>query len=156
MSKANQGGESGYTLAQLLTVISVLLVIMTLIVPALEHEGRRADETEAISSLKTLNQMEGQYAAAYPNRGFACSLTALGGNPKLGAPNADAAQLLPDDLARGAKAGYRFAFASCAAKSYEIVATPAGKTGHRTFCIDQDVDLRVNPDGGTTCTETLR
>ncbi len=137
-------------------MISVLLVIITLVVPALEHEGRRADETEAISSLKTLNQMEGQYAEAYPAAGFACSLSKLGGNPKLGLPNADAAQLVPDDLARGNKAGYSFAFASCNERGYEIVATPSGKTGHRTFCIDQSVSLRVNPNGGNACTEDLR
>lgn len=156
MQIREENRESGYTLAQLLTAISVLLVIMTLVIPALEHEGRRADETEAISSLKTLNQMEGQYAAAYPGRGYACSLNTLGGNPKLGPPNADAAQLVPDDLARGTKAGYRFAFASCAATSYELIATPTGKTGHRTFCIDQSVHLRVNPNGGPTCSENLQ
>lgn len=151
---SQESSESGYTLAQLLTWMSIALVIITLIIPLLEHEPRRADETESIASLKTLNQMEGQYSASY--HGFTCTLAQLGGNPKLGAPSATSAQLVPDDLARGNKAGYSFHFSSCSPTGYEIIATPSGRAGKRTFCIDQNVSLRVNPNGGPTCTEVLQ
>lgn len=159
--------EEGFTLVQLIAALASVLVLMTMVVPALEHMTRRADETEAIESLRTLNQMEGQYAEDFPQVGFTCSLAELGGDAKAGAPSPAGAQLITKDLAAGSKAGYRFTVSSCVhgmsggrevVVGYGIAAVPErpGKTGQRGFCTSQDAHLAADPNGGTNCTELLK
>lgn len=159
--------DPGFTLAGLIVVLAAVLVLMTIVVPALEHMTRRADETEAIESLRTLNQMEGQYAEMFPAVGFTCSLAELGGDAKAGPPSPTGAQLVPKDLASGSKAGYRFTVSSCVhgmrgghdvVTGYSIAAVPErlGKTGGRGFCTSQDAHLSADPRGGTDCTELLK
>jgi type IV pilus assembly protein PilA len=157
---------AGFTLVELLLALAGVLVLMTIVVPALEHANRRADEADAVESLRTLNQMEGQYAANYPEHGFACSRAELGGKPSDGPPTPEAAQLVDADLARGIKSGYRFAVSGCTeaardghqvATGYVIDAVPLqpGKTGIRGFCTSQDARLAADPAGGTNCTVPL-
>lgn len=154
----------GFTLTELIMAIVAILLLMTIVVPHWERGAVHADEAEAIQSLKTLNQMEGQYAASYATRGFTCNLAQLGGNPKLGPPSANAAQLIPDDLARGRKAGYSYTLSDCRAGNdgsvlhYRIAAVPdqVGKTGDRGFCTDETSAVSFDPKGGSDCTETLR
>lgn len=153
----------GFSLTELTVAIVAILLLMTLVVPRFERGAVHADEAEAIQSLKTLNQMEGQYSASYPTRGFACSLAQLGGNPKSGPPSPDAAQLIPDDLARGSKAGYTYTMTACTPgqtdnKSYHITAVPdkIGKTGDRGFCTDERGEILFDAAGGTNCQDKLR
>ncbi len=105
--------EDGFTLIELLIVMSVMLILMTLAVPQLLKLRKQAQETSAVQSLRTIGQAELQYNSAYPANGFSCSLATLGGDPKSGAPTAQAAQLITPDLARGQKAGYTFAITNC-------------------------------------------
>lgn len=157
--------EAGFTLVELLIVMSVILILMTLAIPQMQKVIKRGNETSAIQSLRTLDSMEGQYNSQYPTHGFACTLAELGGKAGSGAPSPEAAQLIPDDLATGSKAGYTFTV-TCGNKttvnntdqynSYVITAVPSavGKTGDRGFCSDGN-GIRYDPKGGTNCTEQL-
>ena len=42
--------------------------------------------------------------------------------------------------------------------SYKVLAVPitVGKTGDKGFCSDQDGVIKVDPKGGTNCTEPLQ
>jgi type IV pilus assembly protein PilA len=159
--------ESGFTLVELLIVMSVILILMTLAIPAMQSVIRRGNETSAIASLRMLNEMEGQYNSNYPQHGFACALTALGGKVGSGPPTPEAAQLIPDDLASGSKAGYTFSISGCSKttinnidqyNSYQINAVPnsVGHSGNRGFCTDENAQIRFDPKGGTNCTELLQ
>ena len=159
--------ESGFTLVELLIVMSVILILLTLAIPAMQSVIRRGNETSAIASLRMLNEMEGEYNSNYPQHGFACSLTALGGKVGSGPPTAESAQLIPDDLATGNKAGYTFTISGCAKStinnvdqynSYTITAVPnsVGHSGNRGFCTDENAQIRYDPKGGTNCTELLQ
>ena len=171
LDAARQGGEQhneeGFTLIELLIVMSVMLVLMTLAIPQLLKLTKQAHETSAIQSVRTIGQAELQYSSAYPANGFACSLAALGGDPKSGAPTTQAAQLITPDLASGQKAGYTFALTNCSKvtvnnqdmyTSYEITAVPnaVGKTGDRGFCSDENNSIRYDPAGGTNCTQPIQ
>ncbi len=167
MNTPNHRHESGFTLVELLIVMSVILILLTLAIPAMQSVIRRGNETSAITSLRMLNEMEGQYDSTYPDHGFACSLTALGGKIGSGPPTAEAAQLIPDDLASGHKAGYTFTVSNCAKttinnvdqyNSYQITAVPnsVGHSGNRGFCTDENGEIRYDPKGGTNCTELLQ
>ena len=105
--------EDGFTLIELLIVMSVMLILMTLAVPQMLKLSKQAQETSAVQSVRTIGQAELQYNSAYPANGFSCSLATLGGDPKSGAPSAQAAQLITPDLASGQKAGYTFAITNC-------------------------------------------
>lgn len=159
--------ESGFTLVELLIVMSVILILMVMAIPAMQSVIRRGNETSAIASLRMLNEMEGQYASTYPQHGFACSLSALGGKIGSGAPSPEAAQLIPDDLASGHKAGYTFTISNCNKttinnvdqyNSYQITAVPnsVGHSGTRGFCTDENAEIHYDPKGGTNCTELLQ
>jgi type IV pilus assembly protein PilA len=159
--------EAGFTLIELLIVMSVILILMTLAIPGFEKVHKKADETSAINSLRVLNSMEGEYNSTYPTHGFSCSLSALGGKPDSGAPTADLAQLVPEDLASGNKSGYTFVVSNCAKttvnnvdqyNSYQLTAVPnaVGRTGDRGFCTDEAGQIRYDPKGGTNCTELLQ
>ncbi len=159
--------EAGFTLVELLIVMSVILIIITLAIPSYEHVHIRANETSAIASVRMLNSMETEYNSSFPSHGFACSLANLSGKTGSGTPTPEAAQLIPDDLASGSKAGYNFTVSNCAKNtvnnvdqynSYQITATPinVGRSGNRTFCSDESGQIRFDPKGGTNCTEILQ
>ena len=165
--RAELPNEDGFTLIELLIVMSVMLILMTLAVPQLLKLRKQANETSAVQSLRTIGQAELQYNSAYPANGFACSLAALGGDPKSGAPTAQSSQLVTPDLATGQKAGYTFAITNCTKVTvnnqdmytgYEITAVPnsIGRTGDRGFCTDANNLITVDRAGGTNCTEPLQ
>jgi type IV pilus assembly protein PilA len=159
--------EAGFTLIELLIVMSVILILMTLAIPGMQKVRRRANQTSAVASLRTLNQMEGEYNSNYPQHGFACSLSALGGKVGSGTPTAEAAQLIGEDLASGSKAGYIFTISNCTKttvnntdqyNTYQITAVPisVGNSGDLGYCTDENAQIRFDPKGGTNCTELLQ
>jgi type IV pilus assembly protein PilA len=165
--RAGQRNEEGFTLIELLIVMSVMLILMTLAVPQLLKLRKQGNETSAVQSVRTIGQAELQYNSAYPANGFACSLSALGGDPKSGAPTAQAAQMLSPDLASGQKAGYTFAITNCTKVTvnnqdmytgYEVTAVPnsVGRSGDRGFCSDENNTIRFDPAGGTNCTQPIQ
>jgi len=118
-------------------------------------------------SLRVLNAAEDEYHGAYPKHGFACSLTALGGDAASGPPSPEAAQIIPADLMSGHHAGYTFVISDCTKKTvdnhdqfltYKITAVPnrVGHTGNRGFCTDETQLIHYDPKGGTNCTELLQ
>ena len=159
-----RSAEAGFTLIELLIVMSVILILITLSIPAMQQVHIKANQTSAIASLRMLNSMEGEYNSNYPTHGYACSLAALGGKPGSGSPTPEAAQLIPEDLASGSKAGYNFTISNCTKNtvnntdqytSYQINATPinVGHTGDRGYCTDENGLIHFDPKGGTNCTE---
>jgi type IV pilus assembly protein PilA len=126
----------------------------------------QASEAAALQSMQAILKAEMLYSETYPSRGYACSLRALGGDPNAGQPSADAAQMLPVDLASGIKSGYVFHLSNCIKVSqngtervtgYTITAVPqtVGKTGNRGFCSDGYGAIKYDPTGGTQCVQPL-
>ena len=159
--------DSGFTLMELLIVMSVILILMLVAIPSLLNMRSQANETSALQSLRAINQAQIQYQTNFPANGFACSLAALGGNPSSGPPSATAAQMLQGDLATGQKSGYTFNIVNCTKASvnnqdmitsYEVTAVPqsVGKTGHRGFCMDMSGEIKSDQAGGTNCTTPLQ
>ena len=159
--------EAGFTLMELLIVISIMLILMLIAIPNMLNLKSQANETSAIQSLHAIYEAQIQYQTNYPANGYACSLAALGGDAAAGPPSPQAAQLLQADLSSGYKSGYTFSIVNCTKAtvnnqdmytSYEAVAVPQaiGKTGHRGFCIDMTGEIKSDPSGGTNCTTRLQ
>lgn len=158
--------EAGFTLMELLIVMSVILILMAVAIPNYMNARSQANESAAMQELRTLNSSEIQYETNYPGNGFSCNLAQLGGDPKTGPPSPQAAQLIPNDLAAGYKSGYIFAITNCTKvpvnnqdvyTSFELTAVPqaVGKTGHRGFCMDQTGEIKADPSGGVNCTQPI-
>ncbi len=158
--------QAGFTLMELLIVMSVILILMAVAIPNYMNMRSQANETAAMEELRTINSAEIQYETNYPDHGFACGMAQLGGDVKTGAPSAQGAQLIPPDLATGYKSGYLFAITNCTKvtvnnqdvyTSFNVTAVPqsVGKTGHRGFCMDQTGEIKADPAGGTNCTQPI-
>ncbi len=158
---------NGFTLMELLIVIAIILILMLMAIPTIGGIKKQANETSAINSVQVIEKAQMQYESTYPANGYACSLAALGGDPKTGAPTPAAAQLIQSDLASGIKSGYIFAISNCTKVNlngadritgYQITAVPetVGKTGNRGFCSDEFGTIKADPAGGTNCTQPLQ
>lgn len=151
---------------ELLIVMSIIIILMVVLIPNVMKARSQANETAAMESMRKVDQAEIQYQINYPQNGFTCNLSELGGDPKSGAPSPQAAQLIPSDLASGFKNGYKFAITNCQKVtagghdtyiSFEITAVPqaVGTTGHRGFCMDVNGQITADLAGGTNCTQPV-
>jgi type IV pilus assembly protein PilA len=167
-SRRSRRGDAGFTLMELLIVISIMLILMLIAIPNMLNLKATANETSAKQSLRAIQIAENQYATNFPANGYACSLAALGGNASAGAPTPQAAELLQSDLTSGNKAGYTFNIVNCQKAqgssqqdnyvSYEVTAVPQaiGKTGHNGYCLDMSGEIKADPSGGTNCTVAIQ
>jgi type IV pilus assembly protein PilA len=160
---SNLEPESGFTLIELLIVMSIMLILMALAVPQMLKVKKNANQTSAVQTMRTIGSAELSYNSSYS--GFACPLSVLGGDPKSGAPTSQAAQLIDPALATsGYKSGYTFNV-TCGSKvtvnnqdsynSFEITGVPqtVGKTGDNGYCSDENNIIKIDPTGGTNCTQ---
>lgn len=133
----------GFSLIELLIVIAIILIIATIALPKLNRARMYAQETAAISHIKTLHTAQTQYFSQFGK--FAPTLTELG-PPVSGSVNAAAADLIPGDLALGTKGGYKFIMGKGPDGGYTINANPEvfNSTGSRTFFSDQSLVIREN------------
>jgi type IV pilus assembly protein PilA len=146
--------------------LCIVPILLLLAIPTIGSVKKNANEHAAILSIRAIEQAEIMYSATYPSLGYTCSLQALGGDPNVGQPTADAAQILKNDLASGNKDGYLFNLGNCTKVSlgnpdrvtgYTITAVPQapGKTGTRGFCSDESGVIKYDPMGGTQCIQPL-
>lgn len=160
--------DEGFTLVELLIVMSVMLILMVLIIPNAMKMIRSANQTSAIQTVRAIGGAEVQYSSAYPANGFSCGLPALGGVPGAAPPTAQSAQVLDPTLAStGNKSGYTFAITNCTKVTvnnqdmftgYEVTAVPnkVGNTGDRGYCMDENQIIKFDPAGGTNCTQPVQ
>jgi type IV pilus assembly protein PilA len=134
----------------------MVLIGAAIAVPNLIKARTSANEAAATASLRTVNTAQVTYATAYPGKGYARNLAALGpgdGDCSDAKVSAAHACLLDDKLGcSGAwctKSGFRFhVTATCTAAScanYVAVATPvAENTGVKSFCSTSDAVIRTH------------
>src|ERR1700761_1462665 len=166
-SQQQRKRQRGFTLMELLIVMSIMIILMLIAIPNFISMKASANETSAMQSLRAIYQAQIQYQTSFPANGFACSLAALGGNASAGPPSPTAAQVLQGELSQGQKSGYTFNIVNCTKvtvnnqdmyTSYEVTAVPqaVGKSGHKGFCIDQAGEIKADLSGGTNCTQSIQ
>ena len=145
-----------------LILLTVLLIVAAIAVPQVLKIKKHANQTAAIQTMRTIAQAEANYNLISSPRSYACSLAALAGTD-----SAQSSELIDATLATsGQKSGYVFAI-TCPTKTtvdaqnvsatYQLTAVPTkvGQTGDSGFCADENNVMRVDPTGGTNCTEPL-
>jgi type IV pilus assembly protein PilA len=144
--------QKGFTLIELLIVVAIILIIAAIAIPNLTRSRVSANEASAVASIHAIGTAQTSYTTTFPQNGYASKLSQLGPAPD-GKPTADAANLIPGELANtGIKSGYSFTM-SGGGITYTITATPQspGKTGIRSFCSDQSAVIYYSDaEGGCT------
>jgi prepilin-type N-terminal cleavage/methylation domain-containing protein len=159
--------QKGFSLIELLIVVAIILIIAAIAIPNLMRARMAANESSAVSSLRTINTGEISYNSAYSTVGFSPNLLSLGGG--LGVtcvPSSTSACLIDSVLANNGnpvnsgKSGYNFStgvgtVGSGVIVGYTVVAVPMvpNGTGVRAFCAEQDAVVRVDPLGVCSNTE---
>jgi type IV pilus assembly protein PilA len=156
--KARQNKRKGFSLIELLIVVTIILIIAAIAIPNLMRSKIQANETAAVGALKALTEGALLYSNTYG--GFPHALSDLGPASGGTAPTSASADLIDSVLASGVKSGYRFAYAAGTTDpagnvlSYTITATPVsmGSTGQRSFFTDQSGTIRNTTNGNVDST----
>jgi type IV pilus assembly protein PilA len=133
----------GFSLIELLIVISIILIILAIALPKLNKATMYTKEMAAIATIsKTIHAAETQYMSQYGR--FAQSLQELG-PPSSGASTQASADLISTDLAKGEKQGYKYSVTGTP-QGYQVNAEPVnfGTTGSRTFYSDQSMTVHAH------------
>jgi type IV pilus assembly protein PilA len=149
---------TGFTLIEMLIVVSIMLIIAAITIPSLVHAKINADEASAVASIRAINTAQLTYQTTYPSLGYAGALANLGGADPC-TRSAATACLLDQSLAGGEKSGYNFAVvgenpANGPNSTYVVGAAPVvfDRTGIHLFCSTDKNVLRQDPNTGASTT----
>ena|SRR5687768_10175732 len=139
---SRRSARRGFSLIELLIVVAIILILAAIAAPKLNQNRMHTQETAAIRQIQTIHTAQTQYYSQFGR--YATTLTELG-PPASGQAGPAAADLIPDDLAKGKKTGYNFTVQG-GPNGYAITAVPEvfGNTGRRTFFSDQTLVIREN------------
>ena len=149
--------QKGFSLIELLIVVAIILIIAAIAIPNLLRARIAANESSAVSSIRTMNTAMVTYQSTFPTVGFAGTIAALGPSAAsgcaAGGPTSSNACLIDWVLSQAttagtAKSGYYFGAGVTTANALNTGYTLGGaaasfnQTGVRGFCSNEDGVIR--------------
>ena len=138
MKKSNTS-QKGFSLIELLIVVTIISIIAAIAVPYLEQARQATKSASAITSLRTINSAQASYRATNGRYG---TLAELG-----------TAKLIADpSLSTGEKSGYTFDIPTSTALNYEAVAAPVldPTNAYQHYYVDASAIIRVEVGAAAT------
>jgi type IV pilus assembly protein PilA len=146
----------GFSLIELLIVVAIILIIAAIALPNYWKARMAANESAAVSAIRTINSAEVTYLTSYPTQGYA-SITALAGASPC-TPSSGTACLIDNNLATATvapgKSGYVYGLVPTASTYYaSAVPNVPSTSGTRSFCSTEDAVIRYDPSGAVVASE---
>jgi prepilin-type N-terminal cleavage/methylation domain-containing protein len=143
--------QKGFSLIELLIVVAIILIIAAIAIPSFMRSRMRANEANAVASLRVIHTAAVTYDTTYPSLGYPATLLTLGGISPCASTSTQAC-LVDSVLASGVKDGYNFVWTGdgvIPSYAFILTATPqvVGGSGQNMYCTDQTGVIRYDPTG---------
>ena len=151
----------GFSLLELLIVITVILIIAAIAIPRLLTVKQMANSAAAVANLRSFDNALTAYTTQYPSVGYPTSLDWLAGTGST--PTSTGALLMNRQLASAtspsfAKQNYYFTYApgsGTPVTTYGLSATPVNGTVSRTFFTDQTGEIHFHDGAAASVSDPL-
>ena len=146
-----QSSSKGFTLIELMIVLTIILVIAAIAIPNLLRSRMSANEAGAAGGIRTISTAEASFQAA----GIDATSTGIGKYGTLTSLGTGVTPFIDNALASGTKQGYVFqvtpTFEANIVPRYTAIATPAqtASTGIKAYFVDESGVIRFDGAGGT-------
>ncbi len=127
--------SSGFSLVEMLMVVSTIAVLAALAMPSLTQARRVSNETAAISAMRTINSAQASYYVRTGTYGTLADLMSR--------------SLIDSTLAQPSRSGYVFAVGTVTDSDWDLNADPSspGSSGDRYFYVDVSGVIRYSDTG---------